>query len=115
MLLSVKDLSVVRNHRTLGHMEPLTWHVGDVVKKLREKKGWSQTELAKEARVHKNTVARIEDGSEGAKSNTLKKIAVALDTTLAKIYQLVPTTNEETQRATPDATAGQPFPKAGHQ
>jgi ribosome-binding protein aMBF1 (putative translation factor) len=70
----------VRNHRTLGHMEPLTWHVGDVVKKLREKKGWSQTELAKEARVHKNTVARIEDGSEGAKSNTLKKIAVADET-----------------------------------
>jgi ribosome-binding protein aMBF1 (putative translation factor) len=79
----------VRNHRTLGHMEPLTWHVGDVVKKLREKKGWSQTELAKEARVHKNTVARIEDGSEGAKSNTLKKIDLSVADETIGLYRAV--------------------------
>jgi transcriptional regulator with XRE-family HTH domain len=91
MLLDTKDLYMVRSPATLGHpMNELPWHVGDVVRKLRQKRGWNQSELAAAAGVHKNTVARIEDGDEGVTGKTLKAVALALETTLAQIYGLIP-------------------------
>lgn len=55
--------------------------LGDVVRKLREQKGWDQSELARRAKVNKQTIVRIENNPETAKPKTVAKIADALDHT----------------------------------
>lgn len=92
-----------------GEMSELHWDIGDVVRKLRRLRGWSQTELGEAAGgIHKNTIARVEDGDEGVTSKTLKAIAAALGTTVAEMYGMIPEPGKETPRAE-HATAGSTF------
>jgi transcriptional regulator with XRE-family HTH domain len=98
MLLAEKDLRVGPVCFTLcavtSATDRLAWGVGDVVRKLRTQQGWTQSELAEAADVHKNTVVRLEDSDEGVKGATLKKIARALGMTPARLYALIPGSNE---------------------
>ena len=56
------------------------------LKKLREKKGLSQDQLAKLADVANNTIIKIEQGmNENPTLDTLKKIAKALDISVDKL------------------------------
>jgi transcriptional regulator with XRE-family HTH domain len=71
----------------------LTWHVGDVVYKLRSEKGWTQKDLAKRAGVHHNTIVRLERGDEGVQARTLKLVADALGVSRQQLWALVPETN----------------------
>ena len=89
-------------------MTELIWHVGDVVRKLRQAKGWTQKQLAKAAAVHHNTIVRMEDGDEGVQARTLKVVAAALDVTSRDLYAAIP---QETHRAAApsSATAGGGF------
>lgn len=93
----------------------LNWHIGDVVRKLREERRWNQTKLAQVAKVNKATVVRIEEGGN-SKRETLEAVARALGVSLGVLYSQVP--GEETQRSTASAeiipahavgSAGEPF------
>lgn len=66
------------------------WTVGDVVRRLREQRGWSQSELAERAGVHKNSVGRIENHDGDPKEGTLRAIAGAFELELDRLYGMVP-------------------------
>jgi phage repressor protein C with HTH and peptisase S24 domain len=67
------------------------FHVGDVIRKLRQGRGWNVENLAQQAGIDKMTVSRIERG-EGARQESLDKIARAFGLISAvELYRLVPT------------------------
>ena len=54
-------------------------NVGSVVKQLRELRGLSQTDLAKQLHVHQPLVSRIEAGKRNPPIGTLLRLFEALD------------------------------------
>ena len=68
------------------------WHLGDVVRKLRDERGWSRAVFAKRAKLGIATVARLELGEteETHQAGTLSKIAEAFDTSESELHDAVP-------------------------
>lgn len=62
------------------------FHVGDVVRKLRLQKGWSQEDLGKAASISKTTVNDLEQNKRSFRHETIDAIAKALGVTLADLY-----------------------------
>jgi transcriptional regulator with XRE-family HTH domain len=52
--------------------------VGNSIRRLREKRGWLQRELAKQSLLPLRTIGRIERGQVDVRLSTLAKIARAL-------------------------------------
>lgn len=71
-------------------METLVWHVGDVVRKLRERAGWGQKELADKASVSLSTISRLENG-RNYDPQTFGRIVAALGVREADIFSAIPT------------------------
>lgn len=65
------------------------WSIGDVVRRCRDRKGWSQEELAKRAGLDKTSIVRLENASEKSKRGTLEKVAAALGITVPEMYERV--------------------------
>jgi transcriptional regulator with XRE-family HTH domain len=61
-------------------------HIGQVIRSLREQKGWSQEKLALEAGMGTSHVSRIERGERRLPTNRLDTLASALCTTPAAMY-----------------------------
>jgi len=61
-------------------------HIGQVIRSLREQKGWSQEKLAFEAGMGTSHVSRIERGERRLPTSRLDALASALGTTPAAIY-----------------------------
>lgn len=59
--------------------------VGENIKKLRNEKEWSQTELGYRSELDKSVIQRIERGKYNSSIKTLLKIANALE---VKFYEL---------------------------
>jgi transcriptional regulator with XRE-family HTH domain len=57
------------------------------VARLRNERGWSQQELARRAKVNKETVNRLENG-HGFTGKTLAAIARALHTTTSRLEEI---------------------------
>jgi transcriptional regulator with XRE-family HTH domain len=97
----------------LGSGVRLDWHIGDVVRKLRELRKWNQGRLAKAAGINKGTVVSIE-ANANVKRDSMEAVARGLGMSLGEIYALVPTPTE-TQRADrpSSATVGRQFPYDG--
>lgn len=94
-------------------MESL-FHIGDVVRKLRDRRKWNQTMLGeKSGGLDKGTISRVEEGAN-VKRETIEAVARGLGLTMAQLYALLPppVVEEETPRA-PDATAGDGFRSTG--
>jgi transcriptional regulator with XRE-family HTH domain len=91
----------------------MEWTVGDVVRKIREHRRWSQTRLAKASNLNIGTVVAVEKNAN-TKRDTLEKIARGLGLTVADLYAMVPNPRE-TQRAdrSSSATVGRQFPYDG--
>lgn len=83
--------------------ESLVWHVGDVIRKLRERRRWNQTRLAKEAGLNKATVVRLEEHATGIKLQTYEAVARALRIPVGELFLLVPMSAKETDVAEPPA------------
>lgn len=57
------------------------------LKQFREEKGWSQTKLAEESGISRVTINSLENGKvQVAKTDTLTKIADALDHTVSEVF-----------------------------
>jgi transcriptional regulator with XRE-family HTH domain len=88
------------------------WHVGDVVRKLREKKRWNQQRLAQLAKINKATVVRVEENAPGIRMDTYQAIAKAFDLSLGQLLLMVP--GQEVQRTAANSSpAGATFPDTG--
>ncbi|WP_306214568.1 helix-turn-helix domain-containing protein [Actinoplanes sp. RD1] len=60
----------------------LAFELGAAVRELRESKGWSQTQLAKAARMTQSAVARFEAGGTVPTLPVLERLAAALEVDL---------------------------------
>jgi transcriptional regulator with XRE-family HTH domain len=61
--------------------------LGSKIKRLRETKSWSQSELTRAAGLTHGLVSRLEDGIGNPSLNTLAAIAKALGTTVSELTQ----------------------------
>ena len=53
--------------------------IGDKIRDLRERKGWTQDDLAEAAGIHRVTIAKYEAGKVEPKSTSLSRLAAALE------------------------------------
>ncbi|MEU4157800.1 helix-turn-helix transcriptional regulator [Actinoplanes sp. NPDC026670] len=60
----------------------LAFELGRSVRELRERRGWSQTRLAKESGMTQSAVARFEAGGTVPTLSVLERLAAALDVNL---------------------------------
>jgi phage repressor protein C with HTH and peptisase S24 domain len=68
---------------------PHVFHVGDVIRKMRQEKGLRVDELGEQAGVNKMTISAIERGEANFRADSLEKIATALGTTVPGLYELL--------------------------
>lgn len=61
--------------------------VGQRIRELREKKGWSQEKLAEHADLDRTYIGRIERGEKNIGLENLVKIAAALGTKVAVVLR----------------------------
>ena len=61
-------------------------HIGQIIRSLREQKGWSQEKLALDAGMGTSHVSRIERGERRLPTIRLDALAAALGTTPAAVY-----------------------------
>lgn len=71
----------------------LGWHVGDVVRKMRQARDWNQNTLAKKAHVSKATVVRLEAGRD-TNTSTMQSIAKAFGVPVSVLFDLIPQDKE---------------------
>lgn len=64
-------------------------HIGQVIRSLREEKGWSQEKLALDAGMGTSHVSRIERGERRLPTSRLDALAGALGTSPAAIYAML--------------------------
>lgn len=64
-------------------------HIGQIIRSLREEKGWSQEKLALDAGMGTSHVSRIERGERRLPTSRLDTLAVALGTTPAAVYAML--------------------------
>jgi transcriptional regulator with XRE-family HTH domain len=60
--------------------------IGERIKYFRTQRGFSQTQLAQEAKLSQSTIAQIESGRKDPSVITLRKIAKVVDTELASLF-----------------------------
>lgn len=70
---------------TLGVLR-VAWTLGDVVRKLRSDRGWTQTELGKHADLHQTAVNRLERNSDKSERATIERVARALNVSAVDLY-----------------------------
>lgn len=75
----------------------IKWHIGDVVRKVREANDWKQEKLAAEAGVSLSTIGRLEDGRD-FKPGTIDGVARALGVKPSALFAMLEQL-QETQRS----------------
>jgi XRE family aerobic/anaerobic benzoate catabolism transcriptional regulator len=60
---------------------------GERIRKLRRARGWRQIDLAEHSGVHEVHISDLERGTREAGLRTLRKIALALDTSLSELLK----------------------------
>jgi len=66
-------------------MAEINKKIGVNIRKIRNKKGWSQEQLALEADLHRAYIGQIERGEKNIGLINLEKIAKALNVEIAKL------------------------------
>lgn len=66
--------------------EILAKRFGELVRRLRLEKGYSQEEFAFRVKLHQTYVSSVERGERNVTIGTAQRIAVALGTTLSEIF-----------------------------
>jgi transcriptional regulator with XRE-family HTH domain len=61
--------------------------LGSKIKRLREAKDWSQSDLTRAAGLTHGLVSRLEDGTGNPSLKTLAAIAKALDVTISELVE----------------------------
>jgi ribosome-binding protein aMBF1 (putative translation factor) len=69
--------------------EELKAKIGDLVRRLRTDRGWSQEDLADEARMHTNHVGFVERGEKMPTVGVLRRVARALGVKLSAFLEQI--------------------------
>jgi len=78
------------------------WHVGDVVRKLRDSVGWTQTDLAGTAGVSVQIINRLEKAhTHRPRRTTLDRLGAPFSLGAQELLDLVPTAPHTTVRMRP--------------
>lgn len=77
------------------------FHVGDVVRKLRNERGWTLDDLAAKTDTNKNTLSAIERGEGNPRLDTLLKIAKALQIPPDRLFPI--RRKDETEKSSQEA------------
>jgi phage repressor protein C with HTH and peptisase S24 domain len=64
------------------------FHIGDLIRKLRDESGWSQEELGRRSDLNKETIVRIEAGLP-SRTDTLERVAKSFGKNLAGLYSML--------------------------
>ncbi|MFD2046609.1 helix-turn-helix domain-containing protein [Ornithinibacillus salinisoli] len=70
-------------------MDRINTLVGDRVRELRKKKGWSQEELSYEAGVHYTFVGKVERGESNLILESVVKMTKALNVSLEEFFSTI--------------------------
>jgi transcriptional regulator with XRE-family HTH domain len=65
--------------------EKLNRQIGERIVELRQKKGWSQSDLARECNKDRQAIERLENGKVSPTLYTLWEVAKALEVSLSKL------------------------------
>jgi transcriptional regulator with XRE-family HTH domain len=62
-------------------------HLGQRVRKYRERKGWSQEEMAEISGLHRTYISGIERGTRNPTITIVSQLAIALDVRLCDLLE----------------------------
>lgn len=68
----------------------LLWHIGDVLRKVRDTQGLTRKDVAARSGVRQNTIGDVESLKSDFQRTTLEKIAKALDVTPEYLWAKIP-------------------------
>ncbi len=66
--------------------EDLLLRLGKRIRKLREKRGWTQVEMAERVGIDRSFLADVERGNRNVSILNLELIAIGLRVTLARLF-----------------------------
>ena len=68
--------------------------IGERLRAYRIQKGWSQEMLAEKAELHHTYIGQLERGEKNATSETIYKVATALDIPLSALFENISPSSE---------------------
>ncbi len=68
-------------------MQQIQRKLGDRIRKLRSRKGWSQEQFAAVSGLHRTYIGAVERGEKNLTISTLHTLARTLDTSIAQLFR----------------------------
>jgi len=68
-------------------MQEIQRKLGDRIRRLRSRKGWSQEEFAAVSGVHRTYIGAVERGEKNLTLSTMHTLARTLDTSIAQLFR----------------------------
>ena len=68
-------------------MQQIQRQLGDRIRRLRRKRGWSQEEFADISELHRTYIGAVERGEKNLTISTIHTLAKTLDTTIAQLFR----------------------------
>ncbi|HWW16053.1 MAG TPA: helix-turn-helix transcriptional regulator [Candidatus Dormibacteraeota bacterium] len=68
-------------------MQQIQRQLGERIRKMRTRKGWSQEEFAAISGLHRTYIGAVERGEKNLTISTLHTLAKTLDTTIAQLFR----------------------------
>lgn len=85
-MLTERTLREQTRFDTTSGVLNVVWTLGDVVRKLRADRGWTQQELGDRADLHQTAINRLERNSEKSERATIERAAHALGVSVTDLY-----------------------------
>jgi len=68
-------------------MQQIQRKLGDRIRKLRTRKGWSQEQFAAVSGLHRTYIGAVERGEKNLTLSTIHTLAKTLDTSIAQLFR----------------------------
>jgi transcriptional regulator with XRE-family HTH domain len=68
-------------------MQQIQRKLGDRIRKLRSRRGWSQEQFAAVSGLHRTYIGAVERGEKNLTLSTLHTLAKTLDTSIAQLFR----------------------------
>jgi transcriptional regulator with XRE-family HTH domain len=68
-------------------MQQIQRKLGDRIRKLRSRKGWSQEQFAAVSGLHRTYIGAVERGEKNLTISTLHTLAKTLDTSITQLFR----------------------------
>ncbi|MGB8783934.1 MAG: helix-turn-helix transcriptional regulator [Terriglobales bacterium] len=68
-------------------MQQIQRKLGDRIRRLRSRKGWSQEQFAAVSGLHRTYIGAVERGEKNLTISTIHTLAKTLDTSIAQLFR----------------------------